>query len=552
LSFQNAPDFEAPADAGTNNVYDVTVQVSDGTYTATQAIAVTVTNVNEVPTGIPVIQPPDTPMNRKVGQTLTADTGSILNQDGWPAQYDWKCNGSSIASGPSYTLVNTNIGCLMSVCVTYTDPQSTLPNVTLCSTSDTNTVGDPHITTVDGLHYDFQSAGEFVALRGANGMEIQVRQAAVSTATPLTDPNSGLTSGVSVNSALAARVGKHRVTYQSGIGVNAASGAPVLRVDGVVTTLPAGGIDLGDGGRVMPQGGGIQIDFPDQTTLVASSSLWSPYNVWWLHISVFHTSAYEGIMGARSKGSWLPRLSNGSALGAMPAALHDRYVDLYVKFADSWRVTDKTSLFDYAEGTSTATFTNKKWPTENGPYAGSGPVAKPLGRKIALLACRDIAGKNEKADCVFDVMVMGHVGIAKGYQLNQKMRLGLTNVIVRGADLLNARGEMEVTATVARHATVVPQVHGARAVPTGTVQFLLGDKPLGKPVRLDTKGRAKLVLTRQYLDRLNIGGPTPEGKLEVSARYLPAKDKGNVFLPSISRQAARPLKLVGVRVPGNR
>ncbi|WP_284190053.1 cadherin domain-containing protein, partial [Zoogloea oryzae] len=47
LSFVTAPDYEAPTDAGANNVYDVTVQVSDGTLTSTQAIAVTVTPVND-------------------------------------------------------------------------------------------------------------------------------------------------------------------------------------------------------------------------------------------------------------------------------------------------------------------------------------------------------------------------------------------------------------------------------------------------------------------------------------------------------------------------
>jgi Ca2+-binding RTX toxin-like protein len=49
LSFKAAPNFEAPADAGGDNVYDVVVQVSDGSLTDTQAIAVTVTNVNEGP-----------------------------------------------------------------------------------------------------------------------------------------------------------------------------------------------------------------------------------------------------------------------------------------------------------------------------------------------------------------------------------------------------------------------------------------------------------------------------------------------------------------------
>ncbi len=48
LSFVVAPNFEAPHDAGGNNVYDVTVKVSDGTFTDRQAIAVTVTNVNEI------------------------------------------------------------------------------------------------------------------------------------------------------------------------------------------------------------------------------------------------------------------------------------------------------------------------------------------------------------------------------------------------------------------------------------------------------------------------------------------------------------------------
>src|SRR5262249_21104818 len=47
LSFVSAPDAETPADAGGNNVYDVQVQVSDGTNTDTQDIAVTVTNVND-------------------------------------------------------------------------------------------------------------------------------------------------------------------------------------------------------------------------------------------------------------------------------------------------------------------------------------------------------------------------------------------------------------------------------------------------------------------------------------------------------------------------
>ena len=50
MTFVSAPNFEAPSDAGGNNVYDVIVQTTDGTLTANQSIAVTVANLNEAPT----------------------------------------------------------------------------------------------------------------------------------------------------------------------------------------------------------------------------------------------------------------------------------------------------------------------------------------------------------------------------------------------------------------------------------------------------------------------------------------------------------------------
>ena len=51
VTFKAAPNFEAPADDGTDNVYNITVTASDGTLSsAAQDVAITVTNVNEVPT----------------------------------------------------------------------------------------------------------------------------------------------------------------------------------------------------------------------------------------------------------------------------------------------------------------------------------------------------------------------------------------------------------------------------------------------------------------------------------------------------------------------
>ena len=49
LVFVSPPDFESPADADGDNVYDVTVEASDGAVTGTLDVEVTVTDVNETP-----------------------------------------------------------------------------------------------------------------------------------------------------------------------------------------------------------------------------------------------------------------------------------------------------------------------------------------------------------------------------------------------------------------------------------------------------------------------------------------------------------------------
>ena len=47
LSFANPPDYEQPADSGRDNVYEVTIQASDGRETGTLDVTVTVTDHNE-------------------------------------------------------------------------------------------------------------------------------------------------------------------------------------------------------------------------------------------------------------------------------------------------------------------------------------------------------------------------------------------------------------------------------------------------------------------------------------------------------------------------
>ena len=206
---------------------------------------------------------------------------------------------------------------------------------------------------------------------------------------------------MSFNSAVAARVGKYRVTYQP------LSGGPDLQlsVDGVLTPLGPQGIDLGPDGRIKkPEGEGssIEIDFPDGTVIIMTPVWLAAQNKWSINLSVYGSRAVDGIMGALATDSWLPSLPDGTSLGPRPPTLHQRYLDLYKRFADRWRVTPATSLFDYAPGTSTDTFTLKSWPPENPPCDAPGsPLATPLNGETAQNLCRAVVDKFEKRQLRF-------------------------------------------------------------------------------------------------------------------------------------------------------
>lgn len=404
-----------------------------------------------------------------------------------------------------------------------TNPGAGSPNELLHwgSLNDGFNDGDPHITTVDGVHYDFQTAGEFVSLRNGSDMEIQTRQTPIATTFTVANPYTGLATCVSLNTAVAARVGTRRVTFQPNLsGVPDPSGLQ-LRIDGVVTVLGSDGLSLGPGGRVSrSDGGGIQIDFPDGTVLIVTPGFWTSQGKWYLYLAVFNTPAQEGIMGATAPGSWLPALSNGTALGPMPTSLHQRYLDLNQTFANSWRVTNATSLFDYAPGESTATFTFPSWPNETLPcVVPQQPTAKPLDLSVARQLCREIKDKNMNEACVFDVAVTGERAFAKTYQIAQRMRARSTTITLTSDKDPTKYGEQ-----VEFIATVDKIVSGGKKAPSGAVQFIVDGVKVGKSVKLDSDGRA-MWKTRD----LKVGNH------QVTAKYRPGMHSSYEDSTSVNR-----------------
>lgn len=368
-----------------------------------------------------------------------------------------------------------------------------------------NHIGDPHTHTVNGIAYDFQPVGEFTLLRDGDYMEVQNRQTPVATANPVTDSYTGLTACVSINTAVAARVGTHRISLQPG------REGKLLQfyLNGKSTGLLPEGIDL-SGHRVSTFDAngetGLRIDYLDGTVVMATPAFWNTNNVWYINVSITNTKANEGIMGYVPRESWLPRLRNGESVGPMPNTLHERYVTLNKTFADSWRVTDKTSLFVYEPRTSTKTFTDTDWPAEKLPcdlkpgFQVPGiAILQGMPVEKAEIACKLVTMDDLHKHCVFDVATTGDEFFVKGYLFEQQLRQAGTKIQIRLNNLPsnpkrvpNEPGKPSTSDQPGKLviAAKVEMLTPAALIPKGTVVFYADDNKVGISVPLDPLGNA--------------------------------------------------------------
>jgi hypothetical protein len=304
----------------------------------------------------------------------------------------------------------------------------------------TSSEGDPHIRTIDGVNYDLQTAGEFVLLRD-EGFELQARHTPVTTAGPLgPNPHTGLSTCVSVNTAVALRTGGQRITYQPSLTpapldefeeAPAKAGDLVLRIDGAPTELGEEPILLSSGGRIRrtPVAEGIQIEHPGGTVVVVTPGFWAHHQIWYLNINVRRARSTQGLMGQVAPGNWLPALADGTWLGSRPADLSERYRQLHGTFADAWRVTETTSLFDYEDDLRAASFAVPDWPAyaPNNcvappvPGGSAAPAPEPIDPAEAERLCGDVVGPDRRANCVADVAATGEAGFAEAYVASEQL-----------------------------------------------------------------------------------------------------------------------------------
>ena len=121
----------------------VRVSYTDGGATLenlTSAQTAAITNINDAPTGAPVITG-----TVSHGETLTATTGGIGDEDGLGAfTYQWRRDGVDIAgaTGSTYDLVSADIGTQISVRVSYVDGYGASESVTSAQTAAVTNIND--------------------------------------------------------------------------------------------------------------------------------------------------------------------------------------------------------------------------------------------------------------------------------------------------------------------------------------------------------------------------------------------------------------------------
>jgi hypothetical protein len=324
------------------------------------------------------------PVNRGVENTLKlaiADTGD--------SKYD---SNVFIRAGSLTTIEPTATPILPTV--TPVPPTPVPPAATPVATvvTKTNTIGDVHISTPDGLIYDFQEVGDYILTQSSSGdVKVQARQAA-----PATNPQ------VSVNTAAALWVAGDKLEFY--VLEN------TFYINDELTPLPTGTLALPAGGRI-EVASSVRPDFtiywPDGNT--GARVILYPAS----HIDIGvgrlgGSLTYEGVIGNLDRNAQNDMQVRNGDLITPPATAEQLKI-----FGDSWRVPVEESLFADPRPVDAAA-------------AAQEPLTlldmEPAARAAAQQTCQSAGVSDPSAlhMCTYDVAATGDEGFVASAQTYQE------------------------------------------------------------------------------------------------------------------------------------
>ncbi|WP_437719244.1 VWD domain-containing protein [Sorangium sp. So ce448] len=258
-------------------------------------------------------------------------------------------------------------------------------------------VGDPHMVTFDGLAYDFQAVGEFVVLESTSGapLVVQARQASL-----------GASRRVSVNTAVATALGADRIALYAGR-------SPPLYVNGTATALADGAaLTLAGGGQVLLESTKYTLIWPPAEGERAEITVAADHLDLRFLLPPSGRGQVRGLFGNfNDEGSDDVATRTGAVL------ISPTFQELYASFAESWRIAREESLFDYAEGESTDTFTDRTLPERPALLRDVPDDQRASARQVC--SDRGVTDPTLLAWCTLDVALSGDPSYADSVAVAQ-------------------------------------------------------------------------------------------------------------------------------------